>query len=167
MLLEIIWVQLLSRVQLLWSHGLQHTRLHCPSELLEFTQTQVHQVGDAIQPSHPLSSLSPPAFSLCQHQGVLQWVSSSREVPEVLELQLQHQSFQLIFRTEFPSDGVVGNPCSPRDSQESSPILQFKTINSYVCSFLYSPTLTFIHDYWKNHSLDETDWCWLSNVSAF
>ena len=58
-------------------------------------------------------------------------------------------------------------PCSPRDSQESSPTLQFKTINSLMCSFLYSPTLTSIHDYWKNHSLDETDWCWLSNVSAF
>ena len=147
-------------------HGLQHTRFHCPSELPEFTQTHVHQVGDAIQPSHPLSSPSPPAFSLCQHQGLFQWVSSSHQVPKVLKFQLQHQSFQWIFRTEFPSDGVVGYPCSPRDSQKSSPTLQFKTINSLVCSFLYSPTLTFIHDYWKNHSLDDTDWCWQSNVLA-
>ena len=55
----------------------------------------------------------------------------------------------------------------PRDSQESSPTPQFKSINSLVLSFHYSPTLTSIHDYWKNHSLDETDLCWQSNVSAF
>ena len=146
---------------------LQHARLHCPSELLEFTQTQVHRVGDAIQPYHPLSSPSPPTFSLCQHQGLFQWVSCSHQVPKGLKFQLQHQSFKWIFRTEFPSDGVVGYLCSPRDSQESSPPLQLKTINSLVCSFLYSPTITSIHDYWKNHSLDETDWCWLSNGSAF
>ena len=54
----------------------------------------------------------------------------------------------------FPLDGLVGSPCSSRDSQESSPTLQFKSINSLVLSFLYSPTLTSIHDYWKNHSLD-------------
>ena len=48
---------------------------------------------------------------------------------------------------------MVGSPCSPKDSQESSPTPQFKSINSLVLSFLYSPTLTFIHDYWKNHSL--------------
>ena len=57
--------------------------------------------------------------------------------------------------------------CSPRDSQESSPTPQFKSINYSVLSFLYSPTLTSIHDYWKNHSLDYTDLCWQSNVSAF
>ena len=53
-----------------------------------------------------------------------------------------------------PLDGLVGSPCSPRDSQESSPTPQFKSINSSVLSFLYSPTLTYIHDHWKNHSLD-------------
>ena len=63
--------------------------------------------------------------------------------------------------------GLVGSSCSPRDSQESSPTPQFKSINSSVLSFLYSPTLTSIHDYWKNHSLDEIDLCWQSNVSAF
>ena len=57
--------------------------------------------------------------------------------------------------------------CSPRDSQESSPTPQFKSINSSVLSFLYSPTLTSIHDYWKNHRLDKTGLCWQSNVSAF
>ena len=71
-----------------------------------------------------------------------------------LEFQLQHQSFQWIFRTDFLEDGLVGSHCSPRDSQESSPTPQFKSINSLVLSFLYSPTLKSIHDYWKNHSLD-------------
>ena len=58
-------------------------------------------------------------------------------------------------------------PCSPRDSQESSPTPQFKSINSSVLSFLYSPTLTSLHDYWKNHSFDYTGLNWQSNVSAF
>jgi len=68
-------------------------------QLPELTQTHVHWVGDAIQPSHPLSSPSPPAFNLSQHQGLFQWVSSSHQVAKVLELQLQYQSFQRIFRT--------------------------------------------------------------------
>ena len=70
-------------------------------QLLELIKTHVHWVGDAIQPSHPLSSPFPPAFNLSQHQGLFQWVSSSHQVVKVLELQLQHQSFQWIFRTEF------------------------------------------------------------------
>ena len=76
-----------------------------------------------------------------------------------LQLQLQHQSFQRIFRTDFLEDGLVGFPCSPRDSQESSPTPQFKSINSSMFSFLYSPTLTSIHGHWKNHSFDSTDVC--------
>ena len=77
----------------LWPHGLQHTRPPCPSPTHEFTQIHVYWVGDAIQPSHPLSSPSPPAFNLSQHQGLFQWVSSSHQVAKVLEFQLQHQSF--------------------------------------------------------------------------
>ena len=65
-------------------------------QLLEFTQTHVHWVGDAIQPSHPLSSPSPPAFNLSQHQGLFKWVSSSHQVAKVLEFELQNQSFQWI-----------------------------------------------------------------------
>ena len=67
--------------------------------LLELAQTPVHWVSDAIQPSHPLSSPSPPAFNLSQHQGLFQWACSSHQVVKVLEL--QHQSFQWIFRTDF------------------------------------------------------------------
>ena len=70
-------------------------------QLPELAQTHIHQVGDAIQPSHPLSSPSPPAFSLSQHQSLFQWVSSSHQVAKVLELQLQHQCFRWIFRTDF------------------------------------------------------------------
>ena len=123
-------------------------------QLPEFTQTHLHWVSDAIQPSHPLSSPFPPAPNPSQHQGLFQWVNSSHEVAEVLELQLQHHSFQLTPRTDLPQDGRVGSPCSPRDSQESSPTPQFKNINFSVLSFLHSPTLTSIHDHWKNHSLD-------------
>ena len=117
-------------------------------------QTHVHRVGDAIQPSHSLPSPS-PAFNLSQHQGIFQWVCSSHQVAKVLEFQLRHQSFQWTLRTDpLLDDGLVGSPCSPRGSQESSPTPQFKSINSSAFSFLYSSTLTSIHDYWKNHSLD-------------
>ena len=115
---------------------------HVHHQLLELTQTQLHRISDAIQPSHPLSSPSPPSFNLSQHQSLFQWVSSLHQVAKVLEFQLLHQSFQWFFS------------CSLRDSQESSPTPEFKSINSLTTSFLYSPTLTYTHDYWKNHSFD-------------
>ena len=68
-------------------------------QLPESTQTHVHWVGDAIQPSHPLSPPSPPALNLSQHQGLFKWVSSLHQVAKVLEFQLQHQSFQWTPRT--------------------------------------------------------------------
>ena len=111
-------------------------------QLPELSQTHVHWVGDAIQPSHPLSSPAPPTFNLSQHQGLFTWVSSSHQVAKVLQFQLQHQSFQWIFRTDFLQDELGGPPCSPRDYQESSPTPQFKSINSSALSFLYNPTLT-------------------------
>ena len=123
-------------------------------QLPEFTQTHIHRVSGAIQPSHPLSSPSPSAPNPSQHQSLFQWVSSSHQMTKVLEFQLQHQSFQRIPRADLLQNGLVGSPCSPRDSQESSPTPQFKRINSSVLSFLHSPTLTSIHDHWKNHSLD-------------
>ena len=135
-------------------------------QLPEFTQTHVCWVSDAIQPSHPLSSPSPPTSNLSQHQGLFKLVSSSHQVDKVLEFQLQHHSFQWIFRIDFLEDGKVWSPCSLRDSQESSPTPQFKSINSSAFSLLYGPTLTFTHDYWKNHSL--TIWTFVGKViSAF
>ena len=91
---------------------------------------------------------------------------------KVLEFQPQHQSFQRTFRTYFLSDGLVGSPCCPRDSQESSPAPQFKNINSLALSLLWQfcgthhngPTLISIHDYWKNHSL--TRWTFVGKVMS-
>ena len=107
---------------------------------------------------HPAISTSvvpsPPALNPSQHQSLFQWVNSSHEVAKVLEFQLQHRSFQRNPRADLLQNGLVGPPCSPRDSQESSPTPQFKSINSSVLSLLHSPTLTSIHDHWKNHSLD-------------
>ena len=123
-------------------------------QLPQFTQTHVHWVSDAIQPSHPLSSISPPALIFPSIRVFSKWISFSHQVAKVLEFQFQHQSFQWIPRTDLLWDGLVGSPCSPRDTQESSPTPQFKSINSLVLSFLYSTALTSIHDHWKNHRLD-------------
>ena len=82
-------------------HGLNTPGFPVHHQLPELTQTQVHQVDDAMQSSHPLVSPSPPAFNLSQHQGLFQQVSSSHQVAKILEFQLQHQSFQWIFRTDF------------------------------------------------------------------
>ena len=79
--------------------GCSTPRLPVHHQFPELTQTHIHRVGNAIQPSHPLSS--PSAFNLSQHQGLFQWVSSSHQVAKVLEFQLQHQSFQWTFRTDF------------------------------------------------------------------
>ena len=122
-------------------------------QLPELAQTHVRRVGDVIQPSHPLPSPSPPAFNLSQHQGLFKWGSSSHQVAELLKFQLQHRSFQWIFRTDFLQDWLVGSLCSPRCSKESSPTPEFKSIKFLELSFLYSPTLISIHDHWKNHSL--------------
>ena len=89
----------------------------------------------------------PPSISL------FQWVNSSHEVAKVLELQLQHHFFQRNPRADPLQNGLVGSPCSPKDSQESSPTPQFKSINSSALSFLHSPVLTSMHNHWKNHSL--------------
>ena len=80
-------------------HGLQYIRLLCPSLSPGACSDSWHWVSDAIQPSHPLSSPSPPAFNLSQHQGLFQWVSSSHQVAK--ELELQHPSFHWIFRVDF------------------------------------------------------------------
>ena len=138
--------------------------LYC---FLECAQTYVHWVGDAIQPAHPLSPSSPPALNLSQHQGLFQWVTSLYQVAKELVFLFQHQSFQWIFRADFLQDWLVKSPCCPRDSQESSPEPQFKSTSFSVLSLLYGSILTFVHDYWKNHSFDYMDLCWQSDVSYF
>ena len=111
-------------------------------QLLELAQTHVHWVGDAIQPTHPLSSPSSPASILSSIrvfsiESALHWYDG-----RVLELQLQPQSFQWIFRIDFFYSWLVWSPCSPRDSQESSPAPQFESISSLELSLLYRLTLT-------------------------
>jgi len=128
--------------------------------LLEFAQTHVHWVSDAIQLFHPLSSPSAPALSLSQHQGLFQWVGSFFQVVKILEL--QHQSFWWIFSVDFLYDWLVSSSCSPRDSQESS-----ESISSLVFSFLYDLTFISVHDYWKIYGFDYTDLCQQSDVCAF
>ena len=128
-------------------------------QLPEFTQTHVHWVSDAIQSSHSVIPFSSHLQSF-PAQGLFKWLSSLRHVAKVLEFQIQHQSFQWTPRTDLPYDGPVGSPCSPRDSQKSLQTPQFKSINSSVLSFLYSPTLTSIHDYWKYIALTIPELCW-------
>ena len=116
--------------------------VHC--QLPEFTQTHVHWVSDAIQPSHPLSSPSPLALNLSQHHGTFKWVSSSQSIgvsalAPVLPMNIQVWSpLGWTGWISLQSKGL---------SKSSTP--QFKSINSLVLSFLYSPPLTYIHDYWK------------------
>ena len=94
-------VQWLSRIRLCDPTDCSTPGLPVHHQLPEFTQTHVHLVSDAIQPSHPLLSPSPPAFNLSQHQGLFKWVSSLHQVAKVLEFQLQHQSFQWTPRTDL------------------------------------------------------------------
>ena len=109
-------VQSLSHVRLFatpWTAALQ-TSLSISNSWSLFKLMSIESV-DAIQPSHPLSSPSPPTFNLSQHQGLFQWVSSLHQMAKVLEFQLQHRSFQWLFRTDFLQDGLMGSSWSPRD----------------------------------------------------
>ena len=117
-------------------------------QILELANTHVHWDGNAIQPSHPLSSPSPPAFNPSQHQGLFKWVSSLHQVAKVLEL--QHWSFQWIFRT----DSLVLNQFWWASwiflqSKGLSRVFSNTTVQKHqFFSFLYGPVLTAINDYW-------------------
>ena len=133
-------------------HGWQHASLLCPSPTAKTCSNSCPSSWWC----HPtiLQSSSPPAFYLSQHQNLFQWVNASHQVVKLLEFHLQHQSFQWLSHDWFPLGLPSWISCSSGDSQESSRTPQFKSINSLVLSFFYSPTLTSIHDYWKNHSFD-------------
>ena len=136
----------------LWPYGLQHGRPPCPS-LFTGVWSNSCPLSWWCHPTISFYVTPSPALSLSQHQGLFQWVSSSHQVAQVLELQLLYQSFQCIFRVDLLEDWLVWSPCSPRDSQESSVAPQFKSSTSSALSLFYGPTLTSIHDHWKNHSL--------------
>ena len=135
--------------------------------LPEFAQIHVHWVGDAIQPSHPLL----PPFSSCpqsfQASGSF-WMSQFfTSGGQSVGASVSATALPVNIQGWFPSGLIGWTPCSPRDSQESPPALQFKSINSSVLNLLYFPILTSVHDRWKKHSFDHTDLCRQNDVSAF
>ena len=127
--------------------------------LPEFAQTHVHWIDEAIQQSHNLSPPS-PALNLSQYQGLFQWVGSLHQVAKVLvQLQLQHWSFQWVIRVDFLWDWLVWYSCFQRDSQECCPASILR------CSAFFTVWLSHLHDYWNNHSFDYTDLCWQKVMS--
>ena len=165
LLAEHLVIQLLSCVQLLatpWTAACQaFLSFTIPWSLLRLMSLESAMPSNHLILSHPLLLL-PSTFP---SSSLFWWVGSSHQVAKILEL--QHQSFQWIFRVDFFKDWLVWFPCSPRDPQESSPVPQFKRINSTALSLLYGPTLTSVYDYWKNYSFDYMNLCWQSDVFAF
>ena len=134
-------------------HGLQHTRLPCPSS----SPWECSNSCPLSRWCHPTILFSVVSFSSCPQSFPASvsfpksWLFSSGG--KVLELQLQRQSFQWTVRVDFLWDWLVWSPCFPSNSQESSPTPQFESTNSLALSLLYGPTLTSIHDYWKKKVL--------------
>ena len=118
-------------------------------QLPELTQTHVHWVSDAIQPSHPLSSPSLPAFNISQHQGLL-FTSGGQSIGVSASTSVLPVSIQDWFPLGWT--GWISVHSKGLSRVFFTP--QFKSINSLVLSLLYSPTLTSIYDYWKNHSFN-------------
>ena len=145
-------------------HELQHARPPCPSP----TPGVYSNSCPSSRWYHPAISSSVAPFSSCP-----QSLPASGTFPMSQLFTWGGQSIGVSASTSvLPMNtqdwSPLGwSPCSPRDSQEFSPTPQFKSINFLVLRFLHSPTLTSIHDHWKNHSLDQTDLCCQSNVSAF
>ena len=129
---------------------------------LELAQTHVHQVDDAIQPTHPLLSPSPPAFNISQHQDF-----SSESVLRIKWLRYWGFSFSISPSNEY--SGLISlridwfDLLAVQGTQESSPTPYFKSISS-AFSFLYSPTLRSIHGYWENHSF--TRWTFIGKIMS-
>ena len=161
-------VQSLFVSDFLWPHESQHARPPCPSPTFRVYSNPC----PSSQKCDPTISSSAIPFSSCT-----QFLPAPESFPIESTLLMRwpkYWSFSFSIspsneqpRTDLLEDGLVGSPCSPRDSQESSPTPQFKSINSSALSFLWSPTLTPRHDHWINHTLDQTDLCWQNNVSAF
>ena len=120
----------------LQSHGLQHARIHgsspSPQSFLNLMSIDLMILSNHLILCHPLLLLP----SVFPNFALFQWVGSSHQVAKVLELHLQHKSFHWIFRVDFLYDWLVWSPCRPRNSQESSPVPQFKTISSSRLSLL-------------------------------
>jgi len=134
--------------------------------LLEFSQTHVHWVGDAIQPSHPLSPPSPSALNLSQHQGLYQWV-------DILHQVTKYWSFSFFFSPSSEHSGLISlridwfDLPSVQGTLKSSTTPKFESISSLALSLLYGLTLTSVPGYWNSHSFDYKDLCQQTDVSAF
>ena len=164
-------VQSLRHVWLFGPHGLQHTRLPCPSPAPGACSYSCPSswwchpiISFSVFPSCLQSFPESGYFSVSQFfasggQGI--GTSASASVI-IASMHIQHQC---IFRNDFPGDWLVWSPCSPKDSQESSPTApQFKSSDSLALSPLYAPTLTLVLDYWKNHT--STIWTLLASVMS-
>ena len=146
-------------------HRLQHANLPCPSPS-----------PGACSNSCPLSWWCHPTISSCHPLLLLSIFPRIKVFSNELALRIKWPNIGALASTSvlpmsiqdwFPLGWTGLISCWPRDSQESSPTPQFKSINSLVLSLLYVPTLIFVHNYWKNHSFDCKDLCWQSNVTAF
>ena len=138
----------------LWPHGLQPAGLPCPSP----TPRAYSNSCPSSWWCHTTISSSVIPFSSCLQSLPASWSFQMSQFftsgGQSIEASISASDFPMNIQDWSPLGWTVGSCCSPRDSQESSPITQFKSINSSVLSFIYSPTLTSIHDYWKNHSFD-------------
>ena len=157
-----------------WLHGLQHSRPPCPSP----TPGACSNSCPSSQWCHPtiLSSIIP--FSSCPQSFPASCSFPMRQFfasgGQSIGASASASVLPMNIQDWFPLGLTVWSPCSPRDSQESSPAPQFESINSLVLSLLSSWSnfhicmwLTSVHDYWKIHSFDGTDLCWQSDVFAF
>ena len=149
-------------------HELQHAKRKLVMSITnsQLAQTHAHWVGDAIQTSHTLLSPSPSVFSLSQHQGLFQRVSSLHQMSKVLEFQLQHQCFQMNIQDWVPLGLTGWISLQSKGLQESSLIPQFKSI-SFWCSAYFIVQLS--HPYMTTgKTIALTGWqSWQSTVSAF
>ena len=160
-------VQLLNRIHLfvtLWTLAHQASLSLTISPSLP---SHVNWMSDAIQPSHPLLSPSPP-LNIFQHQGLFQWVGSSHQSgAQSIGAPVSASVLPVCIQGSFPLGLTDLVSLLSRDSQESSVAPQFESIISLALSLLYGPTLTSLCNYCKNHSFDCTDLCRQSDVFAF
>ena len=135
--------------------------------LPEFTQTHVHWVGDAIQPSHPLSHLISSRLQSFPASGSFTMSQFFTSYGRSIGASASASVLPMNIQDWFPLGWTGWISLQSKGLSRVSPTPQLKSISSSLLSFLYTPTLISIHDYWKNRSFDETDLCPQSNISAF
>ena len=139
--------------------------LPVPHHLLKSAQVDAYCISDGIHPFYPLMTFFFLLLTIFPSIRTFPVISCLHQRTKILEF--QHQSFQWVFRVDFPLGWLVWSPCSPGDSQESCPAPKFEGISSLVLHLLYDPTFTTLCDYWEGHNLDYMDLYWQSNISAF